>query len=86
MITLLVNLQSISLSVKLGFGIAVSLPDSEYLQMFQWLTEMVVICVIYQGVLMISYLMVDPWGHDVLDSPLEAYTNSVKQTIDAIYI
>merc|ERR1719160_391738 len=44
----------------------------------------VLVCTIYQGLLCISYIVADPFGDDLLDFPVVAYTEYLSWSFAAV--
>jgi len=84
LITLLVNVQNLVVSVKCGIIFATGLPTLNYFLMIQQLCTLLIVCFIYQALLQISYMIMDPFGDDVLDFPIKAYTSYLAGSIDAM--
>jgi len=84
LITLLVNVQNIVISLKAGFVFATAIPGQEFFKMTQQVLTLILICFIYQALLQISYMILDPFGDDVLDFPMKAYGNYLAAIIDAM--
>jgi hypothetical protein len=84
LITLLVNVQNILMAIKSGLIFAKAVPDSGYFKMMQQVLSTAVIVFIYQALLTISYMIMDPFGDDVLDFPIRAYKAYVASIVDAM--
>jgi len=84
LITLLVNVQNIVVSVKGGIIFATSCPGRNYFVMVQQIVTVSLVCFIYQALLQISYMILDPFGDDVLDFPIKAYGAYLAATVDAM--
>jgi len=84
LITLLVNVQNLTLSVKSGIIIATAIPHANVFVMVQQSFTVLIVCFIYQALLQISYMIMDPFGNDVLDFPIKAYTSYLAGSIDAM--
>lgn len=84
LITLLVNLQNIVVSIKAGIVFAVARANGDSQQMANQIFMCILVCVIYQGLLIISYVVHDPFGEDLLDFPVVAYTEYVAMSCSAM--
>merc|ERR1711879_426623 len=84
LITLLVNLQNITLAMKCGVVIAKSIPDLDMFVIMQQFVTCCIVCFIYQALLQISYVVQDPLGDEVLDFPCTAYMEYLASHIDAM--
>lgn len=84
LITLLVNLQNVVISVKAGVVFAVARADGDTQRMANQIFMCILVCVIYQGLLIISYVVHDPFGEDLLDFPVVAYTQYVAMSCSAM--
>jgi hypothetical protein len=86
LITFLVNVQNIVVAVKSGVVFAGAYYDNDASIMVNQVIMCVTVCMIYQGLLAISYVIHDPFGEDVLDFPIMAYSEYVAQSCDATYL
>mmetsp|Transcript_28360 Transcript_28360/g.64223 ORF Transcript_28360/g.64223 Transcript_28360/m.64223 type:complete len:431 (-) Transcript_28360:121-1413(-) len=84
LITLLVNVQNVTLSAKAGIIFAKALPSLDFFVMIQQVATCTVVCFIYQALLQISYMILDPFGDEVLDFPCAAYMEYLAAHIDAM--
>lgn len=84
LITLLVNVQNLVISVKSGIIFATAIPEVNIFLMIQQALTLLIVCFIYQALLQISYMIMDPFGDDVLDFPIKAYTSYLAASIDAM--
>jgi len=84
LITLLVNVQNILMAVKSGLIFAQAWPTGGHFKMMQQVLSTAVIVFIYQALLTISYMIMDPFGDDVLDFPIRAYKAYVASIVDAM--
>jgi len=84
LITLLVNVQNLLMGLKSGLTFAVAIPTNNTFVMLQQVLTTVIIVVIYQALLTISYMIMDPFGDDVLDFPIGAYKVYVASIVDAM--
>eukprot|EP00421_Protoceratium_reticulatum_P017938 CAMPEP_0168377528 /NCGR_PEP_ID=MMETSP0228-20121227/10871_1 /TAXON_ID=133427 /ORGANISM="Protoceratium reticulatum, Strain CCCM 535 (=CCMP 1889)" /LENGTH=430 /DNA_ID=CAMNT_0008390525 /DNA_START=32 /DNA_END=1325 /DNA_ORIENTATION=+ len=85
LITLLVNVQNIVVSAQAGVMFAKAWPDRDIFVMLQQVATVLVVCFIYQALLQITYMILDPFGDDVLDFPIKAYTSYVATVVEAMY-
>jgi len=86
LITLLVNVQNLIIAVKSGVVFATAIPAGNTLLMVQQVFVVITVCLIYQGLLGISYMVLDPFGDDLLDFPIKAYTSYIAASCDAMYM
>jgi hypothetical protein len=92
LINLIVNIQNIVNSVKCGMVAGITFRelffrDGPFTLYYTILSEIVTwftIPVIYHGLLTISYIVQDPFGEDVLDFPISAYSDNVVDTCRAL--
>jgi len=84
LITLLVNVQNVTLSVKAGVIIATAIPQGNVFVMLQQVATCCIVGFIYQALLQISYVLLDPFGDDVLDFPCTAYMEYLAAQVDAM--
>mmetsp|Transcript_13918 Transcript_13918/g.43652 ORF Transcript_13918/g.43652 Transcript_13918/m.43652 type:complete len:412 (-) Transcript_13918:124-1359(-) len=84
LITLLVNVQNIVVAIKSGIIFATAIPGRNIFLMVQQVFTVITVCFIYQALLQISYMIMDPFGDDVLDFPVKAYTGYLAATVDAV--
>mmetsp|Transcript_85817 Transcript_85817/g.199487 ORF Transcript_85817/g.199487 Transcript_85817/m.199487 type:complete len:417 (-) Transcript_85817:52-1302(-) len=84
LITLLVNVQNVMIAIKSGIIFATGIPSRDWFLMIQQFMTLCVVCFIYQALLQISYTIMDPFGDDILDFPIKAYTNYLATTVDAM--
>jgi len=83
----LVHLQNIVVAVKAGLEIGCEFrPDGQQKleKLFQEMFSAVVVCMIYQGLLCISYLIEDPFGDDFIDFPIMSLTNYVADSVHTV--
>eukprot|EP00746_Dinoflagellata_sp_MGD_P089930 gnl/MRDRNA2_/MRDRNA2_35483_c0_seq1.p1 gnl/MRDRNA2_/MRDRNA2_35483_c0~~gnl/MRDRNA2_/MRDRNA2_35483_c0_seq1.p1 ORF type:complete len:613 (+),score=97.54 gnl/MRDRNA2_/MRDRNA2_35483_c0_seq1:39-1841(+) len=78
LITLLVNIQNLVMAAKCGAIAVVAQTNGDNQTMMSQILMCVVVCIIYQGLLGISYVVHDPFGDDILDFPVVAYTEYVS--------
>lgn len=82
----LVNVQNVVIAVKSGIVIELALKQGQVAKVVQETTMCVLVCLIYQGLLSISYVVQDPFGDDLLDFPVTAYTQYVLASIKAMHL
>eukprot|EP00421_Protoceratium_reticulatum_P022141 CAMPEP_0168380066 /NCGR_PEP_ID=MMETSP0228-20121227/12167_1 /TAXON_ID=133427 /ORGANISM="Protoceratium reticulatum, Strain CCCM 535 (=CCMP 1889)" /LENGTH=395 /DNA_ID=CAMNT_0008393117 /DNA_START=24 /DNA_END=1208 /DNA_ORIENTATION=- len=85
LITLLVNIQNLVFAAKTGLMFAVAIVHNDGFMMVQQGMSCIIVCFIYQALLQISYVILDPFGDDVLDFPIKAYMNYIASTVDAMF-
>jgi len=85
LITLLVNVQNFVFAILSGITIAVSFADKNVTVIIQQTVSCVLVTLIYQALLQITYMILDPFGDDVLDFPIKAYTTFIATMVDAIF-
>ncbi|CAK0811044.1 unnamed protein product [Prorocentrum cordatum] len=68
LISCLVNIQNIVMAVSTGFVVAQSLVDSQFYRIVEQVFALCVLTCLYQGILLISYVIADPLGDEELDS------------------
>merc|ERR1719468_600244 len=84
LITLLVNVQNILMAIKSGLTFAKAIPEGKSFVCIQQVLSTAVIVFIYQALLTISYMIMDPFGDDVLDFPIRAYKAYVASIVVAM--
>eukprot|EP00419_Tripos_fusus_P007253 CAMPEP_0172673176 /NCGR_PEP_ID=MMETSP1074-20121228/11991_1 /TAXON_ID=2916 /ORGANISM="Ceratium fusus, Strain PA161109" /LENGTH=409 /DNA_ID=CAMNT_0013490445 /DNA_START=72 /DNA_END=1301 /DNA_ORIENTATION=- len=84
LITFLVNMQNITLAINAGLKFATAIPGMHYLAMISQVAMVCSVCFLYQALLQITYLLVDPFGDDTLDFPIKAYGCYLASTIHAL--
>jgi len=84
LITFLVNVQNIMLAINAGLKFATALPEMRYLMMFSQVAMVCAVCFLYQALLQITYIVMDPFGDDALDFPVQAYSCYLASTIHAL--
>eukprot|EP00419_Tripos_fusus_P026837 CAMPEP_0172725786 /NCGR_PEP_ID=MMETSP1074-20121228/89289_1 /TAXON_ID=2916 /ORGANISM="Ceratium fusus, Strain PA161109" /LENGTH=426 /DNA_ID=CAMNT_0013552645 /DNA_START=74 /DNA_END=1354 /DNA_ORIENTATION=+ len=85
LITFLVNVQNFVFAVLSGVTIAVDFAKSNVTAMVQQLVSCLLVVLIYQALLQITYVVLDPFGDDVLDFPIKAYTTYIATMVDAFF-
>jgi len=85
LITLLVNLQNLVFAILSGITIAVAYADGNVAVIIQQSVSCMLVTLIYQALLQITYMVLDPFGDDVLDFPIKAYTTFIATMVDAIF-
>lgn len=84
LISFLVNTQNLVVAVKTGVVFAEAMRLGEPQRMVQQVLTCVIVCLIYQGLLAISYMVHDPFGEDLLDFPIMAYSSYIASACDAV--
>jgi len=84
LITLLVNIQNMTLAINAGLSFSKALPDLEYMKMLCQIFMVCSVCFLYQALLQITYIVMDPFGDDPLDFPVQAYSSYLAITIHAL--
>eukprot|EP00746_Dinoflagellata_sp_MGD_P012384 gnl/MRDRNA2_/MRDRNA2_126402_c0_seq1.p1 gnl/MRDRNA2_/MRDRNA2_126402_c0~~gnl/MRDRNA2_/MRDRNA2_126402_c0_seq1.p1 ORF type:complete len:488 (+),score=92.98 gnl/MRDRNA2_/MRDRNA2_126402_c0_seq1:42-1466(+) len=84
LISFLVSTQNIVVAVKTGVVFAEAMQLGEVQRMIQQVLTCVIVCLIYQGLLGISYMVHDPFGEDLLDFPIMAYSSYIASACDAV--
>mmetsp|Transcript_108902 Transcript_108902/g.249883 ORF Transcript_108902/g.249883 Transcript_108902/m.249883 type:complete len:540 (-) Transcript_108902:85-1704(-) len=84
LIALLVNLNNIVVSLKCAFVLAVSWKMSDPLSVASQIMYIMVMPVLYHGCLSISYLIEDPFGEEILDFPILAFSEFVEANLASV--
>lgn len=84
LVMLLVNLQSFLIAIKSGIICAKCWPVGKYFTMGSAVGKAVIVAFVYQALIQICYVIVDPFGDDVLDFPIVAYQVYVAGQVHAI--
>merc|ERR1740123_1809591 len=84
LVMLLINIQSFLISIKSGIICAKSWPDGKYFTMGSAVLKSIIVAFVYQALIQICYVIVDPFGDDVLDFPVVAYQVYVAGQVHAI--
>lgn len=84
LITFLVNVQNIMLAINAGLRFATALPELRYLIMISQFAMVCAVCFLYQALLQITYIVMDPFGDGALDFPVQAYSTYLASTIHAL--
>jgi len=86
LLTLLVDVTKVMISLKcsvvvfaLGFQ-----ARPEYQSCLQEIIMLILVPMLYQGLLSISYIIHDPFGEDMLDFPVAAYTQYILESCEAV--
>jgi hypothetical protein len=93
LITLLVNINNTIVAVKCGVVAAVNIrkvvdgteSSAEYWALINEFLTWFIVPVIYHGLLAISYVIHDPFGEDVLDLPIAAYSKYAFDSCRTMY-
>merc|ERR1719215_2516930 len=85
LITLLVTLQNLVVALKSGVVCAQQFGSwGGTLVIMQEMFMTIVVCTIYQGLLQISYTVINPFGDDMMDFPVRSYMAKYAQATDAL--
>merc|ERR1712151_698197 len=86
LITFIVNVQNLTLAVKCGAAFAVAMAQNNIEVMIGQVIIVLLVGTVYQGLLSISYVVQDPFGEDLLHSPLNYFAQYVTTmtTMEAI--
>jgi len=85
LVALLVNIQNLVIACESGIVFATAIPGGQVWVMVQQVISCIVVGFIYQSLLQISYVILDPFGDDILDFPMEIYTSYLAMTVDAMF-
>lgn len=85
LMTLLVNLQNLVMALKAGILFAHAYALDKPNLMVQQCISCLVIVLLYQGILQISYVIADPFGDDVINFPIRGYMNYIAAVVDATF-
>lgn len=83
LITLFVNLYNLVRALKAGFTILGRGAEREYLGVAMEMVSLLCGITLYRGLLGISYMILDPFGDDILDFPIKHYITYVAASCDA---
>lgn len=89
LISLLVFLNNGILCMNCSAEVLVAIWGSDephWMRAFFQVVKLVLIPVLYQGLLGISYLILDPFGEDLLDFPMAAYTKYTSEACNAAFL
>merc|ERR550532_3631946 len=81
-VTLIVNAQNVMMAVKSGVLFAKAVASLNIIVMVQQVAGTLIIVFFYQSLLGITYMIMDPFGDDVLDFPIKAYKAYFASCID----
>jgi predicted membrane chloride channel (bestrophin family) len=84
LVTLLANITNIVVCIKCGMTFARGLRNADPVQCVVEVLFVVLVPFCYQGLLALTYIIFDPFGDDVLDFPVMAYTEYVKDNCAAV--
>jgi len=84
LLTWLVNVQNFVVAVTGGVVFAIALDQGNYVKCAQEVFMIIIVCVIYEGLLDITYVIHDPFGDDLMDFPVQAYTSYVAASVNAV--
>jgi len=85
LMTLLVNLQNMVMTLKAGILFAQAYALGNTNLMVQQCISCLVIVLLYQGILQISYVIADPFGDDIINFPIRGYMNYIAAVVDATF-
>lgn len=86
LVTLFVNAQNLVMASSSGLTVAVALGDKDYALCLMKLLSLMAVVLVYQGLMGISYMILDPLGDDVLDFPVKAFMRYAALSIDSIHM
>lgn len=82
LVACLAHAQNVFAAIHAGLSISLDMGSAE-----AWVREIamaLIVCLIYQGLLALSYVIEDPFGDDLLDFPIKSYTAYVMATVQAV--
>jgi len=85
LMTLLVNLQNMVMTLKAGILFAQAFALGNTNLMLQQSVSCMVIVLLYQGILQISYVIADPFGDHIINFPIRGYMNYIAAVVDATF-
>jgi len=85
LITFLVNVQNFVFAIFSGVTVAVAFATQSVTGIVQQIVACFLVVLIYQSLLQITVHVQDPFGDDVLDFPIKAYTTYIATMIDAFF-
>lgn len=83
LLTWLVHVQNVVVALNAGLAIS-QYWDKDVQKCVMEILLALVVCLIYQGLLSISYVIEDPFGDDLMDFPVMAYTSNIASTLHAV--
>ncbi|CAK0840407.1 unnamed protein product, partial [Prorocentrum cordatum] len=83
LLTWLVHVQNVVVALNAGLAIS-QYWDKDVQKCLMEIIMALVVCLIYQGLLSISYVIEDPFGDDLMDFPVMAYTSNIASTLHAV--
>mmetsp|Transcript_97792 Transcript_97792/g.224228 ORF Transcript_97792/g.224228 Transcript_97792/m.224228 type:complete len:501 (+) Transcript_97792:39-1541(+) len=86
LIVMLVTFNNCLLSVKCGVWIALGVAESSSLKVGVQVIYVLVVPLLYNALLCVSYILEDPFGEDLLDFPMAAYTDGVKRFMSSVEV
>lgn len=86
LITLLVNVNNLIICIKCAVVFSKGLVNNDPQTMGYQLLMFLLVPVLYQGLLSISYVIHDPFGEDMLDFPIAAFAEYVAKSCDAMLL
>eukprot|EP00746_Dinoflagellata_sp_MGD_P041445 gnl/MRDRNA2_/MRDRNA2_200254_c0_seq1.p1 gnl/MRDRNA2_/MRDRNA2_200254_c0~~gnl/MRDRNA2_/MRDRNA2_200254_c0_seq1.p1 ORF type:complete len:320 (+),score=70.48 gnl/MRDRNA2_/MRDRNA2_200254_c0_seq1:3-962(+) len=78
LVTFLVGMQNLLAATSAGLEVAKRCHEGNFTGMGTEIVRLLVLCTMTQGLLVISYVVADPFGHDILDFPVVAYTEEIS--------
>jgi len=85
LMTLLVNVQNMVMTLKAGILFAQAYALGNTNLMVQQCISCLLIVLLYQGILQISYVIADPFGNDIINFPITGYMNYIAAVVDATF-
>jgi predicted membrane chloride channel (bestrophin family) len=82
LVACLTHAQNVFVAIQAGLRISLDIASTE-----AWVREIamaVIACLIYQGLLALTYIIEDPFGDDLLDFPVKSYTAYVMASVNAV--
>jgi len=83
-IVFLVNVQNVLMAVKAGLVCALAVAQGKLFEIVQQVFSTAVVVFLYQAILSLACIIMDPFGDDVLDFPIRAYKAYVASMVDAM--
>jgi len=84
LVACLTHVQNVLVAIHGGLMISLDFGGTEV-----WLRELgmaVVVCLVYQGLLALTYVIENPFGDDLLDFPIKSYTAYVMASVHAVQV
>jgi len=83
-IVFIISINNLLVALRSGVRGAVELANRQYTSVVAELVFVTVVSLLYQGLLMLTYVIHDPFGEDLLDLPTLAYQTHVSETCKAM--